>query len=222
MSPGRDCCRHFDVGWRLQYPSSRIQPWRTATEHGVPITTENRRVPIDRQKFFHKLTHKLTLVTSAPHLIALTQILHACSWAHRALRSICKVGKKSRYHCKPAMAGAPPPTAWQGGNDYKSPSSPSFSSPRTASRVTARPADLDTASAAWKHVSRIAGADNKQTDLFDLLQSSARESQYSFQPPGVRDSADHHADNQLDRSDGEALTVICAAGAVPSLAAQCH
>lgn len=64
-----------------------------------------------------------------------------------------------------------------------------FSSPRALQRTNARPADLDTAAAAWKHVSRISGADNKQTDLFDLLHSSARESQYSFQPPGVRVAA---------------------------------
>lgn len=83
------------------------------------------------------------------------------------------------------MAASPPPTQWQG-NGTSASHAPLFSSPRALQRTNARPADLDTAAAAWKHVGRLTSSDNKQTDLWDLLQSSARESQYSFQPPGVR------------------------------------
>ncbi len=83
------------------------------------------------------------------------------------------------------MAPGPPPTQWQG-NGTSASHAPLFSSPRALQRTNARPADLDTAAAAWKHVHRLTSSDNKQTDLWDLLQSSARESQYSFQPPGVR------------------------------------
>ena len=49
-----------------------------------------------------------------------------------------------------------------------------------------RKADADTASAAWKHLKSVVRDDGKGIDLFDLLISSQRETQYSFYPPGVR------------------------------------
>ena len=82
------------------------------------------------------------------------------------------------------MSAAPPGT-WQADTVLAySRTPPAYG--RIASE-DAEKADVDTASAAWKHLKSVVRDDGKGVDLFDLLISSQRETQYSFYPPGVSD-----------------------------------
>lgn len=88
-----------------------------------------------------------------------------------------------RFFCRGAMNNpGPPPTAWQQ-NGFAGPSAIG-NIPARSSRKKEPSADPDTAAEAWKHVSRIAGSTHRH-DLFDLLQNSPSDSQYSIPQPGV-------------------------------------
>jgi hypothetical protein len=60
--------------------------------------------------------------------------------------------------------------------------------PRPSAASSAAPAAPDALASAWKHVRNVVSADSRPADLFDLLSHSVRETQYSFQPQGVRTS----------------------------------
>ena len=79
------------------------------------------------------------------------------------------------------MYGGAPPTAWADTGPLRSGPSPSQAPPPA---LAAGPEQLATA---WKHVRNVVSADSRPADLYDLLSHSVRETQYSFQPQGVRD-----------------------------------
>ncbi len=79
---------------------------------------------------------------------------------------------------------APPPGSWQADTLLAySRNAPAYG--RLGTDDTADKADVDSASAAWKHLKSVVREDGKGVDLYDLLISSQRETQYSFHPPGV-------------------------------------
>ena len=77
---------------------------------------------------------------------------------------------------------APPPGSWQADTLLAySRTAPAYGRLGTDTDK----ADVDSASAAWKHLKSVVREDGKGVDLYDLLISSQRETQYSFHPPGV-------------------------------------
>lgn len=78
--------------------------------------------------------------------------------------------------------GGAPPGVWAldvGPRPHQqSPSAPAPRAPEAA--------DVEQVSGAWKHVKTVVREDAKSAELYDLLSHSVRETQYSFQPQGVR------------------------------------
>ncbi len=89
---------------------------------------------------------------------------------------------------------APPPPSWT--SLAMDVASPSAVAPREA--IT----DIEQVSTAWKHIKTVCREDAKSADLYDLLSHSVRETQYSFQPQGVR--------------PGRSLAAWCLGSLVPS------
>ena len=81
------------------------------------------------------------------------------------------------------MQSVAPPSLWQLGG--LSPAKSPAAGLQQARVVTEDASDLEKVSGAWRHMKAVVREDEKSTDLFDLLQNSARESYSSPQIPGV-------------------------------------
>jgi hypothetical protein len=80
-------------------------------------------------------------------------------------------------------AGAPPPPAASAWSPLVAPAG--APPPPAPTAADAAAPDLDAVSSAWKHVRGVSREEGRTPDLYDLLSHSQRDSQYSFQPPGV-------------------------------------
>jgi hypothetical protein len=82
------------------------------------------------------------------------------------------------------LADTAPPRAWAATTESREMQNGLHHS-SAINGTTSAGADVDSVSAAWKHLKNVGRDDARPSDLYDLLTHSVRETQYSFQPQGV-------------------------------------